>query len=351
MDIYIPSDVNKYINKKHLFILVRPFYSKEGWVINDKQLQDWGIDSSNIRLVLNLDRADLMLLPYFINYYICNGLYHKLKEYNSCCIKNNIKAFGFVAGDYGEQFPEFDNIIYFRMGGFRSQLSERNIGLPAALSDHNFRLFGSNNINLRKKNKKLVIGFCGQSDSSQIKRSKDSIMYIFENIKRFISNPDRSDYETIFSSAYHRYQILNNLECSKLVYTNFIHRKKYRAGAISEYDMHKTTLEYYNNIRESDYILCLRGGGNYSIRFYETLLMGRIPVFINTDCILPLMDKINWKEHVVWIEWEERHQIAEIVAKFHNDISSDDFRQIQLSNRKLWLEKLQPAYILTHCLQ
>ena len=36
-------------------------------------------------------------------------------------------------------------------------------------------------------------------------------------------------------------------------------------------DRNESTLEYYNNIRESDYVLCLRGGGNYSRRLYETL--------------------------------------------------------------------------------
>lgn len=29
----------------------------------------------------------------------------------------------------------------------------------------------------------------------------------------------------------------------------------------------------------SDYVLCTRGNGNYSIRFYEALCRGRIPVF------------------------------------------------------------------------
>ena len=115
-------------------------------------------------------------------------------------------------------------------------------------------------------------------------------------------------------------------------------------------DRNKTTLEYYNNIREADYVICLRGGGNFSIRFYETLLMGRIPIFINTDCILPLDNEINWRKHLVWIEWEDRNKISTIVRNFHDNLSNNDFCQIQLNNRKLWLEKLQPSYILTNCL-
>ena len=79
--------------------------------------------------------------------------------------------------------------------------------------------------------------------------------------------------------------------------------------------------------------------------------MGRIPIFINTDCILPLIDQIDWKKHVVWIEWKERDRIVEIVSQFHNNLSDKAFRDYQLRNRKLWLEKLQTGYILTHCLQ
>ena len=43
MNIYIPSDLNHNVNKKQFFILVRPFYSDNGWVLDNKQLKKWGI--------------------------------------------------------------------------------------------------------------------------------------------------------------------------------------------------------------------------------------------------------------------------------------------------------------------
>ena len=64
-------------------------------------------------------------------------------------------------------------------------------------------------------------------------------------------------------------------------------------------------MEFYENMVSSDYIVCVRGGGNFSVRLYETLAMGRIPIFINTDCLLPLNKSIDWKKHVVWIERED----------------------------------------------
>ena len=64
-------------------------------------------------------------------------------------------------------------------------------------------------------------------------------------------------------------------------------------GAKNSEDMKVTTLEYYENIKNSDYVLVFKRTGNFSIRLYETLMMGRIPIFINTDCLLPFNNHIN----------------------------------------------------------
>ena len=112
MHIYIPSDLNHKVDKKHLFILVRPFYSYNGWINEQKQLDHWGIDGESIVLVSDHEIADVILLPYAINHYSDNGLYHKLERYNNLCVKNNIKAFGYIAGDFGKCFPEFNKLVY-----------------------------------------------------------------------------------------------------------------------------------------------------------------------------------------------------------------------------------------------
>jgi hypothetical protein len=126
------------------------------------------------------------------------------------------------------------------------------------------------------------------------------------------------------------------LETSAQIETNFIYRNNYRAGFKTREELEASTLEYYENVRNSDYVLCVRGGGNFSIRLYETLMMGRIPVFVNTDCILPLEDKIEWKKHVVWLEWDDRKGIAEMVSNFHTNLHPDAFKSMQLANRELW---------------
>jgi hypothetical protein len=86
----------------------------------------------------------------------------------------------------------------------------------------------------------------------------------------------------------------------------------------------------------------MRGGGNYSVRFYETLCLGRIPIFINTDCLLPFQDEINYKSIFPWIELDDLQHAAEIVKNFHSRLSDDDFIKLQRTCRKLWIEHMTP---------
>ena len=47
------------------------------------------------------------------------------------------------------------------------------------------------------------------------------------------------------------------------------------------------------------FILCCRGKGNWSIRFYETLCADRIPVLLDTDVVLPKEEVIHWDTVII----------------------------------------------------
>lgn len=76
--------------------------------------------------------------------------------------------------------------------------------------------------------------------------------------------------------------------------------------------------EFVKNMQESDYIINCRGSGNYSHRLIETLCCGKIPIFIDTDCVLPYDSAINWKNYCIWVEENEVPFIAEKVLDFHS---------------------------------
>ena len=337
--LYIPSIDFTQTNKLQLFVLTRPFYKKTGWVNDLKIQQRWNI-SYAYQYTSNIAEATLFLLPLPVNYYIDSGQRNLLQSYHELCLFYKIKGYGFISGDFGKAYPEFSTFTYFRMGGFKRQLSNKNLGFPASLSDHFQNIYKLEDPIPRPKTTVPVIGFCGHATGSPIKRTKEVVKCLLENTKRFIQNPFRKDWEPLFASAYERWQLLQLLEHSQDLHTQFIYRNHYRGGALTEEEQHATTLDYYDNLLQSDYVLCLRGAGNFSIRFYETLMMGKIPIFVNTDCLLPLANDIDWKEHVVWVEWHERYQIASKVVDFHKTISQEAFMELQIRNRKLWKEQL-----------
>lgn len=345
MKIFIPKINFKDVSKISIFVLTRPFFSDSGW-INDNQLkQKWNLPQS-ICYTASIEEADFVLLSQSVNWYFLNKKYKELEQLNHQCEQLNLNIYAFINNDFGVAFPDFSNIIYFRMGGFKSQLSSKNNGFPVALSDHFQRLFHLENPIPHAKPEKPLIGFCGHASPNSIKRIKEIIKCLLENGKRFLMNPLRKDWEPLFASAYERWKILKKLQASPKLDCQFIYRENYRGGAKTNQEKEKTTFEYYENIHQTDYVVCLRGAGNFSVRFYEALMMGKIPIFVNTDCLLPLEDEIDWKKQMVWVEWHQRNNIAEMVYDFHQKISNDEFIHLQQSNRKIWKEKLSTAYFL-----
>lgn len=340
MKVFIPHNNCIVKDKRRLFILTRPFYKNSKWTNDSEEKQKYGLKNDDFQFVENIEQAEIVLLPFSINFYFSENKGHELESLNSLCQKYSIKTYGTVFHDFGIAFPDFSNIIYLRASGFKSQLSKQNKGFPVILSDHFQLLYKQETIVPRVRNELPSIGFCGHATFSFTKRIKESLVFIRENLKRIFKKSFRKDWEPLFASAYERALLLSYFEKSDRIKTNFIYREKYRGGAITQEQRTKTTLEYYNNIFDSDYVLCIRGAGNFSVRFYETLMMGRIPIFVNTDCLLPFEDQINWKSHVVWVEWSDRKNIASIVSDFHEKITNEDFITMQINNRKLWKETL-----------
>lgn len=100
--------------------------------------------------------------------------------------------------------------------------------------------------------------------------------------------------------------------------------------------------DYVDSLLSCDYTLCVRGAGNFSYRFYEVLSAGRIPIYVNTNTVLPYEEEIDWKQHCVWVEEHELQRIGEKVLEFHRALDAASFESLQLRNRQLWEDYLRP---------
>ena len=105
----------------------------------------------------------------------------------------------------------------------------------------------------------------------------------------------------------------------------------------------KRRQEFIENLNTTDYALCARGLANASIRFSEALSLGRIPLFVNTHCVLPYDWIIDWKKACMWIEESELGNVGLLLRERHAQLSSEEFAAKQMLARELFVKWISPA--------
>jgi hypothetical protein len=227
---------------------------------------------------------------------------------------------------------ELDGAIVFRTSLYRSRRRPYEFGLPAWSEDFLER-YRDGKLPLRKKSPRPVVGFCGAAiePTSRLAGLRRSVSWV---LRRPVRDPGV------------RAVALRRLRESPLVDTNFVVRSSFWGGALagdeSSERMQTARREYEQNIVDSDYVLCARGAGNFSYRLYETLSCGRIPVFVDTDCVLPVEDEIDWRALCVWVDARRVDTIAESVRSFHERLWPEAFVELQRRARATWEELLSP---------
>jgi hypothetical protein len=280
----------------------------------------------------DLADADFAVLPLAIEYFKSAKQKEYLDSFISEAIQNGKLILLFSTGDFGT--TRRDHLIYtLRLGGFDSEMDSRTEMMPPFFLDP--LLFLNKEFKIVSKTEQLNIGFVGHANGGVVKLIKEFILFVKGNGLRLIGK-DSTDYQKFYPSSYHRNVYLKSIQKNKGIVTDFIFRKKYRAGVVTEADRQRTSEAFYNNIFKNQYVFCLRGTGNFSVRFYETLALGRIPVLIDTDCRLPFKSKINWAKHCLIIQVGEEHTIAERIIEFHNSLTNAQFEEMQRGNRELW---------------
>ncbi|MGV2826615.1 exostosin domain-containing protein [Myxosarcina sp. GI1(2024)] len=241
----------------------------------------------------------------------------------------------FFGGDHSHtQLPAYCDLV-FRHSMYASTRKPNDFAMPAWGEDF-IKTYFNGQIILKQKQLKPTVGFCGFSSKKNFKTYGKFILYetgkFFQ--KRLIS---RYNIGHVI-----RFKALSTLSKSSLVKTNFVLRDQAFFNQKNANSQKTVREEYTQNLIESDYVFCCRGYGNFSFRFYEALSCGRIPVFVNSDCVLPYDFEIDWKKYCVWVEENEISLIAEKVAEFHEKLQPQEFLDLQYECRKIWEQRLSP---------
>ena len=248
----------------------------------------------NIQYIDNIINSDICILPYkFKN---CDDKYYKqlLNE----CVNYNKKLLCFYDDDDDTIFNLSDNVLLYRTSFYKTKKLKNEKALPVFSADY----FNTEYL----KNPELSIGFCGHS------------------------NCGRLYWQDILKNKH------DDIKC------NFILRNDF----FWESDLNKklSITEFYNNIKNNLFIFCYRGYGNYSYRFYQILMMGRIPILINTDCVFPFENKYKLKDLGVVIN--EKDLIDgkfDLITEIINYYKNTDLLKVQKQNRIIWEKYFSPV--------
>jgi hypothetical protein len=243
-----------------------------------------------------IEDCDYVVLPYKWDK---NNIYNN-KTINEAK-KHNKKVLIFHIDDSDESI-DVENCYVFRTSFYKSKQKDFEYSFPCFKDDN----FDFNYLTTPS----LSIGFCGQNITPV------------------------------------RQAIIKKLQSSD-IQTNFIIRNVGWPGI--EYGKTKETIiqEFYENMSTNIFNLCIRGGGNFSYRLYETMMMGRIPIIVDTDIVLPYEDLINWSNSAVIIKENDDN----IVDKIKNFYKEKNLLDIQKNNREIWEEYLSPLGVIKNILK
>lgn len=295
-------------------------------------------------IVEDINMADIAVFPIDYSYGL-KKYPEKTSDFLSIAERVNKMIWIYTGGDFGFTINN-PNVYNFRLGGFKSKLSERDIIMPSFINDP-YESFLGDGFKTLKKSTKPKIGFVGHANSSIIKYFGELLNYLKINYKRYIKVLI-ADYQSFYPSSVKRAKYLQKFIDYDDVTSDFILRKQYRAGVKTNTEREKTSIEFYENIQDNGYTFCMRGGGNFSVRLYETLAVGRIPVLMDTDCLLPLTNIINWHAHSLIVDEKNAEHLAKKLVDFHSKLTPEAFSQLQLKNRELWLNYLTRQNFFKH---
>lgn len=241
----------------------------------------------------DINDCDYIVLPF--RYYMGDK---KLNYFYNLSLSVNKKLICFYNCDETSDII-FDNIILFRTSYFKSKINDNVKVFPP--------FFGPKINEFQLCNNYKTIGFCGAITSDERK-----------NVLDYIYKQDiLSDYAK-----------------------NFIIRNGFFCGTV---DKKLGVFQFIENLKHNLYNVCVRGMGNFTYRFFETLSAGRIPIFIDTDTPLPFESIIDYKKHCIHIKYEDLELLPEAINEFE---SKNNLEQVQLNNYNLYNEFLSPKGFL-----
>lgn len=230
--------------------------------------------------------------------------------------------FLFCFGDLNDQTRFDPRVWVFRLSVYKSTMGPRDIVVPTTAQS-----FDASALRVREKADIPTVSFCGYAGH---KTPRQWAAYALKNVLWDLKALVRPALRARKEGIYWRRRAMRALQSSRLVRTRFVVRRSFSgARRTIELDPTQARTEFIDSIVESDFVLAPKGYGNYSNRFLEALSLGRIPVLIDTDVVLPCEEEIEYDKIVVRVPMDRVADCAEFVRTFYDSLSAEAWQERQ----------------------
>ena len=244
----------------------------------------------------------------------------------------------FFSGERSHENVPLPGAYVFRKSIYRSKIGKRDFVIPHVSYLDLIEQLGLSQPTRRVWNMKPTAGFCGLARS---KRFTDYPRQFAANFFHFLREGSCAIDQ--FKGLSLRQRILQILGGSGQIKTDFIMRDKSFFPRQNNKEWQESArTEFLKNMCDSDYQVCVRGSANYSRRPWEAMCAGRIPLFVDTDCVLPFSGEVDWSKLMVVIDENDVNRLPEAVMDFHSCINDESYQGIQSDCRSAWERYLTP---------
>lgn len=282
------------------------------------------------------EEADGFLLPSNVSFYAPK----RLKEIGAIVSKCGLPSIGFDISHERRKPVWLDYTI--RFSWYRSLQEPGAIISPAFLGGDGFDLMtelGIRDWQPMPKEPLPSVSFCGREGGSVG-------LTLWKMMPKSLTRQMAANF---FCATTHcirmtccyplRVDAMQVLKRDSRIKTDFIGRGTTRLQPTVQGDKRH---QFLDNLQRNAYALCARGADNYSWRFYEALSLGKIPILIDTDCMLPLEDEISWEQFIVRVPSTRLPELPDRLWEWHFQLSPSEFCELQRQLRSRF-ERLTPA--------
>jgi len=295
---------------------------------------------TEVERVSDASQAEAIVLPNNFKDPLTPEAQAYVKEYADLGERLHKPVCVFSLGDFTDKALFDSRVHVLRFSLYTDTASPHDISIPSLTEDN-----AMSGITVRPKQEKPRVSFCGMGDLPGWR----SWALHFKNFGFDVRALWNSNWRARKLGIYWRQAAMRACSASTLVETLFIVRKTFSGSRRTiELDPAQARKEYLDSIINSDFVIAPKGDGNYSNRFVKTLCLGRFPVVVDTNIVLPLENVIDYSLISVRVPMNRVHETPKYIREFYDALTSEEWERRQHLARETFEKYLRQDSFLRY---